>query len=239
MFIREGGQNYLTDTSLEGIYNFYASKKLNDDDFLTILEATVKVDLQEAEKAITTSVEKVTENLNMMRVTKKHLLLVPRFKTPASVNFEYHYEECYQKKSDVKTIILKKGGSQISGFSVTLEKLLAFNDSVTMSRCQSTKGKVVVLTNQQSMHTSTAKTVPLISAATTANADGLTGAVASNDAVVGDSFACKYYVVVVYLTSLLLITYILTTVATVSSAAALKATADRNILVPVVPEGKQ
>ena len=149
----------LTDTSLEGIYNFYASKKLNDDDFLTILEATVKVDLQEAEKAITTSVEKVTENLNMMRVTKKHLLLVPRFKTPASVNFEYHYEECYQKKSDVKTIILKRGGSQISGFSVTLEKLLAFNDSVTMSRCQSTKGKVVVLTNQQSMHTSRANTV--------------------------------------------------------------------------------
>ncbi len=146
----------------------------------------MKVDLQEAEKAITTSVEKVTENLNMMRVTKKHLLLVPRFKTPASVNFEYHYEECYQKKSDVKTIILKKGGSQISGFSVTLERLLAFNDSVTMSRCQ-----------------------------------------------------CKYYVVVVYLNSLLLITYILTSVATASTAAALKVTADRNILVPVVPEGKQ
>jgi len=186
MFIREGGQNYLTDASLEGIYNFYASNKLKDDDFLTILEATVKVDLQEAEKAITTSVEKVTENLNMMRVTKKHLLLVPRFKTPASVNFEYHYEECYQKKSDVKTIILKKGGSQISGFSVTLERLLAFNDSVTMSRCQ-----------------------------------------------------CKYYVVVVYLNSLLLITYILTSVATASTAAALKVTADRNILVPVVPEGKQ
>jgi hypothetical protein len=35
----------------------------------------------------------------------------------------------------------------------------------------------------------------LISAATTANADGLTGAVASNDVVVGHSFACKYYVV--------------------------------------------
>ncbi len=79
----------------------------------------------------------------------------------------------------------------------------------------------------------------LISAATTANADGLTGAVASNDAVVGDSLACKYYVVVVYSTSLLLITYILTSVASASTAAALKVTADRNILVPVVPEGKQ
>ena len=79
----------------------------------------------------------------------------------------------------------------------------------------------------------------LISAATTAKADGLTGAVTSNDAVVGDSFACKYYVVVVYLTSLLLITYILTSVATASTAAALKVTADRNILVPVVAEGKQ
>ena len=73
----------------------------------------------------------------------------------------------------------------------------------------------------------------LISAATTANADGLIGA------VVGDSFACKYYVVVVYLTSLLLITYILTSVATASTAVALKVTADRNILVPVVAEGKQ
>ena len=57
--------------------------------------------------------------------------------------------------------------------------------------------------------------------------------------MVGDSFACKYYVVVVYLTSLLLITYILTSVAPASTAAALKVTADRNILVPVVPEGKQ
>ena len=79
----------------------------------------------------------------------------------------------------------------------------------------------------------------LISAATTANADGLTGAVASNDAVVGDSFACKYYVEVVYLTSLLLITYILTSAASASTAAARKVTADRNILVPVVAEGKQ
>ena len=79
----------------------------------------------------------------------------------------------------------------------------------------------------------------LISAATTANADGLSGVVASNDAMVNDSFACKYYVVVVYLTSLLLITYILTSVTTTSTAAALKVTADRNILVPVVAEGKQ
>jgi hypothetical protein len=79
----------------------------------------------------------------------------------------------------------------------------------------------------------------LISAATTANVDGLTGAVASNDAVVGDSFASKYYVVVVYLTSLLLITYILISVATASTAAALGVTADSNLLVPVVAEGKQ
>jgi len=76
-------------------------------------------------------------------------------------------------------------------------------------------------------------------AATTANADGLNGAVASNDTVVGDSFACKYYVVVVYLTSLLLIKYILTSVATASTAAALKLTADRYVLVPFVAEGKQ
>jgi hypothetical protein len=38
---------------------------------------------------------------------------------------------------------------------------------------------------------------------------------------------------------LLLITYILTSVATASTAAALKVTADRNILVPVIAEGKR
>ena len=63
---------------------------------------------------------------------------------------------------------------------------------------------------------------------------------ASNDcAVVGDSFTCTYYVVVVHLTSLLLITYILTSVATASTAATLGVTADSNVLVPFVAEGKQ
>jgi hypothetical protein len=42
----------------------------------------------------------------------------------------------------------------------------------------------------------------LISLVTTSYTDGLIGAVVSNDAVVGDSFACKEHVVVVCLTSL-------------------------------------
>ena len=62
MFINKGGQNNLTDTSLEGIYNFLASNDLNsmsDNDFLATLETTVKDPLQEAGQAITKSVKKV------------------------------------------------------------------------------------------------------------------------------------------------------------------------------------
>jgi hypothetical protein len=50
--------------SLEGIYNFFASNDLTDDDFLTILEDTLKNQLQQAEQAITESVKKVADNLN-------------------------------------------------------------------------------------------------------------------------------------------------------------------------------
>ena len=53
-----------------------------------------------------------------------------------------------------------------------------------------------VAEGKQQTHTSSSfmssrVTDALISAATTANADGLIGAVVGNDAVVGDSFACK------------------------------------------------
>ena len=61
MFINEGGQNNLTDTSLEGIYNFLASNDLNsmsDNDFLATLETTVKDPLQEAGQAITKKQDK-------------------------------------------------------------------------------------------------------------------------------------------------------------------------------------
>ena len=57
---------------LEGIYNFFASNDLTDDDFLTILEDTLKNQLQQAEQAITESVKKVADNLNKIKVTKKH-----------------------------------------------------------------------------------------------------------------------------------------------------------------------
>jgi len=149
MFIRVGGQNKLTDTSLEGIFNFFASNDLNDEDFLMTLEATVKVHLQEAENYITDSVKRVTDYLYKLGVTKNHKHLVPIIRN-ASINFEYHYEECYQK---VKAVILKKGGITISSFSDTLERLQAFNDSVTVPRNQSTRGKVAVLTTRP-------KTVP-------------------------------------------------------------------------------
>ena len=143
MFINVGGQNNLTDTSLEGIYNFLASNNLNsmsDNDFLATLETTVKDPLQEAGQAITKSVKKVTDNLIKMRVTKKHHDLVPKYSN-STINFEYHYEENAQKR----TIILRKGGKHISSFSDNLERLRDFNDSV--------------LTNQQSMHSSRANTV--------------------------------------------------------------------------------
>jgi hypothetical protein len=91
LFIREGGQNKLTDTSLEGIYNFYASNDLTDDDLLTILEGTLKLQLQQAEQAITESVKKVADNLNKMKVTKKHQNLVPIISS-STINFEYRYE---------------------------------------------------------------------------------------------------------------------------------------------------
>ena len=104
------------------------------------LETTVKDPLQEAGQAITKSVKKVTDNLIKMRVTKKHHDLVPKYSN-STINFEYHYEENAQKR----TIILRKGGRQISSFSDNLERLCDFNDSV--------------LTNQQSMHTSRANTV--------------------------------------------------------------------------------
>ena len=58
--------------SLEGIYNFFTSNDLTDDDFLTILEGTLKNQLQQAEQAITESVKKVADNLNIIKVTKKH-----------------------------------------------------------------------------------------------------------------------------------------------------------------------
>ena len=111
------------------------------------LVATVKGDLQEVEKAISDSVKMVTDSLNKMRVMKRHINLVPIVKN-ASINFEYHYEECYQKESDIEAVILKKGGITISSFSDTLERLQAFNDSVTMSRNKSTRGKVAVLTTR-------------------------------------------------------------------------------------------
>ena len=144
MFINKGGQNNLTDTSLEGIYNFLTSNNLtnmSDDDFLATLETTVKDPLQEAGQAITKSVKKVTDNLIKMRLTKKHHDLVPKY-SGSTINFEYHYEENTQKP----TIILRKGGKHISSFSDNLKSLRDFNDSV--------------LTNQQSMHTSRANTVP-------------------------------------------------------------------------------
>jgi hypothetical protein len=139
LFIREGGQNKLTDTSLEGIYNFYASNDLTDDDLLTILEGTLKLQLQQAEQAITESVKKVADNLNKMKVTKKHQNLVPIISS-STINFEYRYEV----NNTERTIVLRKGGKQISSFSDNLESLRAFNDSVTMSRDQSTRGKVAV-----------------------------------------------------------------------------------------------
>ena len=58
--------------SLEGIYNFFTSNDLTDDDFLTILEGTLKNQWQQAEQAITEPVKKVADNLNKIKVTKKH-----------------------------------------------------------------------------------------------------------------------------------------------------------------------
>jgi hypothetical protein len=126
MFIKVGGQNNLTDTSLEGIYNFFAINnltKMSDQDFLGILETTVK---DQAGQTLTKSVKKVTDTLIKMRITKKHQDLVPIYSS-STINFEYHYEDIYQKRE----IILRKGGKQISSFSVNLERLRAFNDSVT------------------------------------------------------------------------------------------------------------
>ncbi len=79
MIINLGGTNNFTDTSVEGIYNVYASYGSGDDDLLMHLEATVKDKLAAAGKNITNSVKQVTDKLNKMKVTKKHYGLTPLF----------------------------------------------------------------------------------------------------------------------------------------------------------------
>jgi len=63
MNIEAGGQDNFTDTSVEGIYNFYASNNLHDDDFLMVFESTVKDKLQAEGKNITNSVKRVVISL--------------------------------------------------------------------------------------------------------------------------------------------------------------------------------
>ena len=83
LIIDLGGKNNFTDTSVEGIFNVCASYNLHDgdgvDDFVICLESTVKDKLAAAGKNIIDSVKRVTDKLNKMKVTKKHLNLSPVF----------------------------------------------------------------------------------------------------------------------------------------------------------------
>ena len=147
LIINLGGTNNFTDTSVEGIYNVYASYGSGDDDLLMHLEATVKDKLAAAGKNITNSVKQVTDKLNKMKVTKKHYGLTPLFTKKIKgnidirVNFVYKYDEHE----------LKVGSDLIKNFSIiTQEKLRIFNDSIKLARnLLSPNRKIAVLTNKQ------------------------------------------------------------------------------------------
>jgi hypothetical protein len=61
-----------------------------------------------------------------------------RGNSAVKVNFQYEYE--YYKVKETKRV-LKKGGELISSFSITLDKLRIFNDSLTMAKHLSTSNK--------------------------------------------------------------------------------------------------
>jgi hypothetical protein len=118
--------SYLTDVSIEGIYNLSAVLGIEDDSFQILLDQARDI-LSEKGMIIKKSVEHIANKMNKTKITKHHQSLLDVVKNKdGQMNIKFNYKYCFWKGNNITTLTT----TNYDSYNIIQLRLKTLNDRI-------------------------------------------------------------------------------------------------------------